>query len=317
MLLRRVLRRLAIGVPVVLGATVLNFILVNAAPGSPLNSLVDPLAGPQVRKQEAARLGLDRPLPVQYITWLLNVLHGNLGYSYENNRPVLQNILERLPATLLLAGSALLLAYILGISLGVFTALRPYGKLDAAGAVVSVLGISVPGFVLALLVIFVFALKLGWLPAGGMTTLGGEGGLADLLPHLVLPVVSLAIFDLAVVTRYTRASMLDVLTEDYIRTATGKGLTRMRVITRHALRNALTPLVTLAGLSLPSLFGGAVVIEVVFQWPGMGQLAVNSVLSRDYPTLLGLSLVFSILVVIGNLLADLAYTLLNPRLRDE
>ncbi|HEY0246688.1 MAG TPA: ABC transporter permease [Gryllotalpicola sp.] len=316
MLWRQILRRLAIGVPVVLGATILNFILVNAAPGSPLNSLVDPEAGPAVRKQMAERLGLDRPLPVQYGSWLWNALHGNLGFSYENNRPVLDNILERLPATLLLAGTAMVLAYLVGIAIGVVAALRPYGRIDAASSVVGVLGISIPSFILGLLLIYVFALKLHILPAGGMQTLGATGN-GGLLQHLVLPVVSLAIFDLAIVTRYTRASMLEVLTEDFIRTANGKGLSALRVVVRHALRNALTPLVTLAGLSLPSLFGGAVVVEVVFQWPGMGQLAVNSVLARDYPTLLGLSLVFSVLVVVGNLIADICYTLLNPKVRDE
>jgi peptide/nickel transport system permease protein len=317
MLGRRILTRLAIGIPIVLGTTVLNFLLVNAAPGSPLNALVDPTAGASVRAAMAKQLGLNRPLVVQYFDWLGHVLTGNLGYSYATGQPVLDVIGQRITATLLLAGTAFVIAYIIGIALGILAALRPQGLVDGASSAIGVIGISIPSFILGLFLIWLFALKLDILPAGGMSIPGLPQTFGDLVQHLVLPVVSLALFDLAVVMRYTRASMLDVLNEDFIRTATGKGLRRSRVILVHALRNALNPLITLGGLSVPSLIGGAVVIEVVFQWPGMGQLVVNSVQARDYPTLLGISLVTAVLVVVGNLLADVLYTVANPRTRIE
>jgi peptide/nickel transport system permease protein len=317
MLGRRILTRLAIGIPVVLGTTVLNFLLVNAAPGSPLNALVDPTAGASVRAAMARQLGLNRPLPVQYVDWLGHVLTGNLGYSYATGQSVLDVIGQRITATLLLAGAAFVIAYVIGIGLGVLAALRPHGIVDGVSSAVGVIGISIPSFILGLVLIWLFALKLAILPAGGMAIPGLPQTFGGLVQHLVLPVVALALFDLAVVMRYTRASMLDVLNEDFIRTATGKGLRRSRVILVHALRNALNPLITLGGLSVPSLFGGAVVIEVVFQWPGMGQLVVNSVQARDYPMLLGISLVTAVLVVAGNLLADILYTVANPRTRIE
>jgi peptide/nickel transport system permease protein len=317
MLGRRILTRLAIGIPVVLGTTVLNFLLVNAAPGSPLNALVDPTAGASVRAAMARQLGLNRPLPVQYVDWLGHVLTGNLGYSYATGQSVLDVIGQRITATLLLAGTAFVIAYVIGIGLGVLAALRPHGIVDGVSSAVGVIGISIPSFILGLVLIWLFALKLAILPAGGMAIPGLPQTFGGLVQHLVLPVVALALFDLAVVMRYTRASMLDVLNEDFIRTATGKGLRRSRVILVHALRNALNPLITLGGLSVPSLFGGAVVIEVVFQWPGMGQLVVNSVQARDYPMLLGISLVTAVLVVAGNLLADILYTVANPRTRIE
>lgn len=310
---RAIGRRLAIGVPVVIGTTAVNFILLNAAPGSPLNSLVDPMAGPEVREAMERDLGLDQPLAVQYFHWLGHALRGDLGYSYSTYRPVAEVIGERIFATTVLVGSAFVVAYLIGILLGTLAALRPYSKFDVGSSVVGVLGISTPSFIFGLVLIYVFALELDLFPVGNMTGLDAGTNFGDLAAHLVLPVIALAVFDAAVVMRYTRASMLEVMNEDYVRTAVGKGLRGRRVVGRHALPNALSPVITLAGMSLPSLFGGAVVVEVVFQWPGMGQLAVNSVLARDYPTLLGLSLIFSVLVIVGNLIADVLYAIANPR----
>lgn len=312
-LARRILNRLGIGVLVILCVSIINFFLLNAAPGSPVNTLVNPLAGPAVRHQVEVQLGLNKPLPVQYLKWLQQALHGNLGYSYVTNQPVTEVIGSHMAATAELVVPAFIIAYALGILLGVLSALRPYSKIDVSATFSGILGISIPGFILGLIAIYVFALKLHWFPTGGQLTAGASFSLPNLVSHMVLPVLSLAVFDLAMVTRYTRSSMLEVMTQDYIRTAVGKGLPHRVVIIRHALRNALGPLVTLAGLSLPRLISGAVVIEVVFQWPGLGQLAINSVLARDYPTLLGLNLIFTLLVIVGNLIADILYTVINPR----
>jgi peptide/nickel transport system permease protein len=312
-LARRILNRLGIGVLVILGVSIINFALLNAAPGSPVNTLVNPLAGPSVRHQVEVQLGLNKPLPVQYLKWLQEALHGNLGYSYVTNQPVTEVIGSHIAATAELVVPAFIIAYAIGILLGVLSALRPYSKVDVSATFSGILGISIPGFILGLIGIYIFALKLRWFPTGGQLTAGTSFSLPSLISHMVLPVLSLAVFDLAMVTRYTRSSMLEVMTQDYVRTAVGKGLPHRVVIIRHALRNALGPLVTLAGLSLPRLIGGAVVIEVVFQWPGLGQLAINSVLARDYPTLLGLNLIFTLLVIIGNLISDILYTVINPR----
>jgi peptide/nickel transport system permease protein len=312
-LARRILNRLGIGILVLLGVSIINFALLNAAPGSPVNTLVNPLAGPGVRHQVEVELGLNKPLPVQYLTWLQEALHGNLGYSYVTNQPVTEVIASHIGATAELVVPAFIIAYALGILLGVLSSLRPYSKIDVSATFAGILGISIPGFILGLIAIYVFALRLHWFPTGGQLTAGVPFSLPDLISHMVLPVFSLAVFDLAVVTRYTRSGMLEVLTQDYVRTAVGKGLPHRVVIVRHALRNALGPLVTLGGLSLPRLIGGAVVIEVVFQWPGMGQLAINSVLARDYPVLLGLNLIFAFLVIVGNLIADILYTVIDPR----
>ncbi|MGH2383432.1 MAG: ABC transporter permease [Candidatus Limnocylindria bacterium] len=312
---RYVLRRLAIAIPVLLGVTIINFALLSAAPGSAIDALVDPLAGPEVRRALEARLGLDQPFHIQYLAWLQQLLQGNLGYSYADFRPVAVKIGERILPTAALVGTAFVLAYAAGIALGVISALRPYSRLDFFATFAGILGVSVPGFFLGLSAIYLFSLKLPIFPTGGMLTTGADFTIPDLLAHLVLPVAALMLFDMASLVRYTRASMLEVMDLDYVRTASSKGLPHRLVVIRHALRNALNPIITLIGLSLPRLFGGAVVIESVFQWPGMGRLAIDSILGRDYPTLMGLNLIIALLVVLGSLLADLLYSVADPRVR--
>ncbi len=312
---RYILRRLLIALPVLLGVTVINYALLNAAPGSVIDALVDPLAGPAVRAQLTQQLGLDQPGYVRYVAWLGQLLHGNLGYSYVDYRPVAEKIGERILPTASLVGVGFVLAYVIGITLGVISAVRPYGKTDFAATFVGILGISVPGFFVGLAAIYVFSLKMSLLPSSGMLTTGRAFSPADFVAHLILPAFALMLFDTASLVRYTRASMLEVMGQDYIRTATGKGLKRRVVIVRHALRNALNPLITLVGLSLPRLLGGAVIIETVFQWPGMGRLAVDSILQRDYPVLMGINLMIAILVIAGSLIADLLYSIADPRIR--
>lgn len=313
--LRLMARRILIAVPIIFGVTIINFGLLSAAPGSPVDALVNPLAGAEVRHQQEIQLGLDKPVYLQYLHWLVQALHGNLGYSYQNFQPVTSVIADHVAPTAVLVGTAFVIAFLIGIAIGVLSSVRQYSIADMMTTFTSVLGISTPGFFLGLVLIYVFSLKLGLFPTGGMLTTGAGFSLGDLVWHMVLPVVALVVFDLAGVARYARAGMLEVLSRDYIRTANGKGLSSRLVLFRHALRNGLTPVVTLAGVSLPRLFGGAVVIEVIFQWQGIGQLTLSSILSRDYPTLMGINLVFAILVIVGSLAADLLYAVINPRVR--
>ena len=277
--------------------------------------LSDPTVGREQALQMARTLGLDRPLHRQYLTWAGNVLQGRLGISFAANRPVTTVIAERLPATLLLSGAGLSIAIALAILLGVAAAVRRGSWLDHAVTGVSMLGLSVPTFWLGIMLILLFSVRLRWLPAGGMLTVGGGGGLGDRLAHLALPALVVSVFILAQLTRYVRASLIDVLREDYVRTAWAKGLTRRRVLYRHALRNALLPLVTVVGMSLPQLVAGAAITETVFSWPGMGRLAIEAAAQRDYPLIMGVTLLVSTLVVLSSLLTDLAYVRLDPRVR--
>jgi peptide/nickel transport system permease protein len=311
-----VLRRLATALPILLGVTLVTYVLVNAAPGNPVDALIDPAAGEQVREAKRVELGLDQPVWVRYGLWLEEVVRGNLGYSYADYRPVAEKIADRIGPTTLLATAALVIAYVVGLFFGIVSALRPYSKIDIGASVLGMLGISIPSFFAGLALIWLFALRLRILPAGGMLTTGSALAPIDLLQHLLLPAFTLSLFDLALVVRYTRASMLEVLDQDYVRTAHSKGLSRRAVLITHALRNALNPLITQLGLALPRTLGGAVVIETVFQWPGLGNLAIQAILQRDYPVIMGLNLLVAILVLVGSLLADLLYALADPRIRN-
>ena len=312
---RFVLRRLAVAVPVVLGVTLINYLLINLAPGSPVDALVDPLAGPEAREAKRRELGLDQPIYVRYGLWLVEVARGNLGYSYADYRPVAQKLAERIAPTAALAGSAFLIAYLVAIALGVVSALRPYSGVDFLATFAGILGVSVPSFFFGLGAIYLLSLKVPVFPTGGMLATGQPFTVPDFLAHLALPALTLALFDLGSLVRYTRASMLEVLNQDYIRTARAKGLSERQVVFGHALRNALNPLITQVGLALPRLLGGAVVIETVFQWPGMGRLAIQAILQRDYPVLMGLNLMIALLVIAGSLLADVLYSVADPRIR--
>jgi len=308
-------RRLAQMVPQLLILFTISFALIHLTPGT--TGAINPESG-SAQNLEALRagLGLDRPLPVQYADWLGHMLRLDFGQSYLDGQPVLAKILERLPATLLLTGTALLVSIALAIPLGVLSAMRRNTWLDYQITVFAFLGISVPAFWAGIVAIIVFGVLLRWLPVQGMRSIDG-GGPLDVLQHLLLPAVVLALEGTAALTRYIRSSMTDVLGEDYIRTAWAKGLRERSVISRHAIRNALLPAVTIVGLRLPILVGGAVLIETVFAWPGIGRLGFESVSQRDYPVILGLLVFTGILTIVGNLLADIAYAVIDPRVRLE
>ena len=313
-----VLRRLAAMIPLLLGITVVLFGVIQAAPGGPEGALLSSgrLVDPAVLAAYRERLGVDRPVPVQYARWLAGAVQGDLGMSFSTARPVSEMIVERLPATLALMGSSFLLAAVLALAVGVLSALRQYSAWDHLATGLSFLGIAMPVFWLALILQLVFGVWLGWLPVAGTQTVGASS-LADRLAHLVLPAVVLSFRYVAGWSRYLRSSLLEALHADYVRTARAKGLPERTVVATHALRNALGPVVSVMALDLAGLFSGAVITETVFAWPGIGRMFVQAMFSRDYPLLMGILLLGSVMVVLFNLVADVVYGLLDPRVRYE
>ena len=323
------LRRLVQAVPIVLGIATLVFFLLALAPGDAVSFLVSPNITPEALEQIRRNMGLDQPVHIRYLRWMGSMLTGDFGISLTRNEPVRDIILAILPNTLTLSLSAILLAFAGGILIGVFQAVRHNRLADSALSVIGLFFYSMPSFWLALMLILVFSLGARnlwewpiWFPASGMTSVDypfmspGEQ-IRDRLAHLVLPSLSLALVLAAGIARYMRSSMLEVIRQDYVRTARSKGLSEFRVIARHALPNGLIPIVTLLGLYLPTFFSGAVLIETVFAWPGMGRLVVDAIFQRDYPVVMAGTFIFAVLVVIGNLVADALYAIVDPRIRYE
>jgi len=310
-------RRLLLLVPVLLGVSIVVFMVLHLSPGDPAEIML----GSQATQEDLARLrrelGLTEPLPVQYLRWMGHVLRGDLGRSLWMKRPVLDEVLHRFQATLILTGSGLLLSTVGGIALGVASAVRPHSLLDRTSAVTSLFGASMPVFWLGIVLMVVFSLWLGWLPASGMWAPYGGGDLRDLAAHLVLPALTLAAASMTIIARLTRSTMLDVLGQDYIRTARAKGLIEGRVVIRHGLKNALIPIVTVVGVQAGYLLGGAVLTETVFAWPGVGLLMVQGILARDFPLVQGCVLVIALSFVLINLAVDLLYVYFDPRIYYE
>ncbi len=313
------LRRLLLSIPVLLGITIATYAIINFAPGDPVSAMISPEAasslGPDWVAQQRAALGLDKPLPVRYGLWLKEVVSGNLGFSLRDRQPIKQKVIERLWPTLKLMGTSLLIAIAIAIPLGILSAIKQYSFLDYLATVSGFAAISIPSFFLSLTAIYVFSLKLGWLPSSGMNTVGAASSFGDSTKHLLLPALVLGLGEAAPLIRYTRSSMLEVIRQDYVTTARAKGLNERAVIWRHALRNALIPLVTVIALNLPRLLGGAVVIEAVFAWPGMGTLAITAVQGRDYPVIMAINLITAVMILTSNLLADLIYAVIDPRIK--
>ena len=314
-----VLKRVAGAIPLILIITIITFVIVRLAPGDPTKMFISPNTRPEDRERIKANLGLDKPLYIQYGIWLKNfILKGDLGYSLINGRPVLDSIMERVPATLLLMGISYLLSIIIALPLGIYSAVKPYSTFEYIFTFFSFLGLSMPPFWLALMVIWLFSLKFPIFPPMGMNMLVDApfwDSVKDLSWHLVLPVFVLTVRNLASWNRYIRASLIEVMGEDYIRTAKSKGLTEMKVLTVHALRNALLPFITVVALSIPEILAGAFIVEQIFAWPGMGRLGMEAVFHRDYTLLMGDILISSFLVVFANILADICYGIADPRIR--
>jgi peptide/nickel transport system permease protein len=316
-----ILRRLALMLPLILGVSFLTFAIINLMPGSPVTLLrSDPRIRPEAREALILQLGLDQPWPVRYAEWLGGMARGDMGLSMYNRAPVADRIWNVLPNTLLLTSSALVVALLIAVPLGVYAAVRHRTWFDHLATTSAVALYAMPTFLLALLLVIVFALKFNdWgfpsLPVGGMSNPRGDGGLGERLTYLLLPTLSLALIQIGGWSSYIRSSMLEMMGQDFVRTARAKGLASQLVIYRHAFRNAFLPLVTLVGLSIPSLFGGAVVIESIFAWNGLGRLTLEAVDRRDYTLIMGTTVMFAALTMLSNLLADVMYAVLDPRIR--
>lgn len=320
-MLRYIIRRLLISIPVFFGITAIAFAALAAAPGDPIYAMVDPQALQQMSPEAIDNLrreyGLDQPAPIRYVKWVRELASGNLGYSISSRRSIEDELTSRLGATLQLMGAALTIGLVLGIPLGMISAVKKYSKLDYALTFWAFGMIATPPFFLGLILIYLFGVHFNWLPTGGRSTLGEDPNLADTLRHMVMPASVLGLGFAAPIMRYVRSSMLEVLRQDYLTTARAKGLAEQFVLLRHAARNGILPVVTVIGLHLPELVAGAVITEQVFQWPGMGQMAVKAATSRDPSLMQGVVLVVGVAVLLSNLVVDIVYTILDPRIRYE
>jgi peptide/nickel transport system permease protein len=322
-MVRYIAKRVLFMVPLLFGITVICFTVMHLAPGSPtdLQTQMNPRASVEMKERLRAMYDLDRPLHEQYIRWVGKLAVLDLGISFSTDRrPVADKIRERLPITILLNVLSLILILVVAIPLGVLSAVRQDSLFDRVAGVIVFIGFAVPTFWLALLLMILFGVQLGWLPISGIRSLNAEylpPGMAfwDLIRHLILPVLLAAFGGLAGLSRYMRANMLEVIRQDYIMTARAKGLSERVVIYRHALRNALLPVITILGLSVPGLIGGSVIFETIFAIPGMGQLFYMAVMARDYPVVMGILFSGAVLTLLGNLLADVSYALADPRIR--
>ncbi|MBI5701591.1 ABC transporter permease [Candidatus Saganbacteria bacterium] len=299
-MIKYIIKRLFQLIPLLIGISFVSFFVMHLAPGDPTSLFVDPNINPQELARIRANFGLDQPIHVQYMKWLWNALHLNFGTSYLTGQPVINEIAERLPNTLILMSLSFLLTLLITIPIGVISAVKKGSAFDNFFTIFSFAGMAIPSFWLGLVLMLIFSVKLHILPAVG---------------NIVLPLITMTIGSLAGLTRYQRASMLEVLNQDFVRTARAKGLPERVVIFKHALRNALIPIVTILGLSLPDLFSGAFIIETIFAWPGMGRLGVAAIFSRNYPLIMGIVMFSALLIVLGNLLADVGYALVDPRIR--
>ena len=309
-----IIKRILIAIPVLIGITVIDYAIMCLA-GSPLEMLQGPRISEAAVQAEEIALGLDQPIYIQYFVWLKQLLQGNMGFSMKSYQPVSQMIAEHLGPTLLLMGVSMIVGLLIAVPAGIFSAVKQYSKGDYMVVTASFLGSSVPGFFLSMILVYVFTVKLGLLPSSGMITLGTDGGAADIAKHMVMPVLVLAFSIAGTNIRYIRSAVLEILQQDYLRTARSKGIGHFLVINKHALRNALIPIVTVIGMQIPMLFGGQVIIEQIFSWPGLGLMTMSAINSRDYPVIMGVCLLSAIVVLVANLVTDILYALVDPTIQ--
>ncbi|CAG7653736.1 ABC transporter permease [Paenibacillus allorhizosphaerae] len=313
-MVRYVLRRLLNAIPILIGITIMSFAIIHMAPGSPLSSFIEDPTIKAIDKENMIKsYGLDQPLYIQYWKWVSGMVQGDFGTSFLKNQPVADLLWDRLPNTLLLTVTSFIVAMLIAIPLGILCAVKVNSRLDQVVSALTFVGISIPGFWLGLLLIMFFAVRLGWVPSGGLQSINGPFSLMDRVSHLILPVFTIACSEVAVWIRYVRSSMLEVIHQDYMRTAKAKGLHDGRVLTIHGLRNALIPLATLFGLSLPGFFSGSVIVETIFSIPGTGRLFTEAAFQRDYPVIFAITTLVAFLYVLGSILADVSYAMLDPR----
>lgn len=306
-----IVRRILIAIPTLIGITLIDYAIMCFA-GSPLEMLQGARISREAVAVREAALGLDKPFYIQYFIWLLQLLQGNMGYSVKSYEAVSAMIGSRIGPTLLLMGASMAVSLILSVPAGIYSAVHQYSKGDYAVVAASFLGSSIPGFFLSLLLVYVFTVNLGVLPSGGMTTLGAAGGAGDVALHMIMPVMVLSLSMAGSNIRYIRSAVLEILQQDYLRTARAKGIGRRKVIYKHALKNALIPIVTVIGMQIPVLFGGAVIVEQLFSWPGLGLMTMSAILNRDYPVIMGVCLLSAVVVLLANLVTDILYAVVNP-----
>ena len=313
---RYILKRLLYAIPVFLGITFVIYTLINLAPGGPL-SVLAASGEMSLSDLEALKIsmGLDKPIVIRYFIWLGDLLHGDFGISYRTSQEVSLMISQRIMPSLMLTGTGILAAMLVGVPLGIISAYKPNSVWDHISTFISFIGASVPNFFLSLLLIYVLAVKLKWFPTSGMQSSGMSGNLLDLLHHLALPAFVCGIQPIGNYIKQTRSSVLEVLNEEYIKTASSKGLTNVVIVLKHAFRNELIPIVTTISLSIPFLIGGAVVTEQIFAWPGIGSLMITAITSRDYPVIMGVAVLICGVVLVANLILDLIYAALDPRIK--
>lgn len=304
-MLKYIIRKLISMIPVLIGLTIIIFLILHLSPGDPVDLIVGPNATPEVYENIRRDLGLDKPLITQYFVFVGNLLRGDFGNSILQRRPVLDMIIQRLPVTLEVGAWALLLSFLIAIPTGIIAAVNRNSTIDYAAMIFALIGISMPTFFLGLLLLYFFAFRLGWFPVSGYGT----------WKHLVLPVIAIGVTDAAVTARMVRSSMLEVIGQDYVRTARAKGLSENKVINKHALKNALIPIITLLGMRIGWIIGGSVILEIVFNRPGIGRLMVDAIFSRDYPVVQGSMLLLTASILFGNLIADILYAVADPRIK--
>ncbi|MCZ0701640.1 peptide/nickel transport system permease protein [Natronobacillus azotifigens] len=315
-----IIRRILVFIPMLFALTVMVFALAQAAPGDPFTGrMLDPTVNPEVYQQQREALGLNDPYPVQYMNWMKNILQGDFGNSiYYNGRSVLELISQRFANTLYLGLFSLTITLVVSIPIGIYSAKKPYSILDYATTGFGFLGLAIPNFFFGLIAIYIFAIHFGWFPSQGTVSSNDVTGFAELidrLHHLVLPGITLGLAGTATYMRYMRSEVLDVLGSDYIRTAKAKGMSSNNVLYKHTLRNALIPIITLMGIEFGVLVSGAVITEQVFNFPGLGTLFLQSITNRDYPVIMSINLLFGVFILVGNLLADIFYCVVDPRIR--
>ncbi len=315
--MRYIVKRLLISIPLLLGITFISFGIMKLAPGDPATMFLDPHMSLADMAQVRHNLGLDRPVHVQYFFWLKSILSGDMGYSTLSGKPVFLAIVERLPATLLLSVTSLILILVITFPLGLISGAKKGGRFDHWVTILSFIGLSLPTFWVGLVLILTFSLKLGLFPTAGFADPGLSGWqqLLSILHHMALPLITIMVGGIAGLTRYHRFGIISILSQDYIKAARARGISNRLILYKHAFKNAALPIITILGLELPGLISGSFIIEYIFSWPGMGQLGIASVFARDYPILMGTILFSAILIILGSLIADVAYAVVDPRIR--
>ena len=309
-----IVKRILIALPVLLGITIIDYVIMSLA-GSPLEILQGPRFSEAAIEAKSIAFGLDQPLYIQYFVWLKEMIQGNMGYSIKSYQPVSIIIGSHVGSTLLLMGTSLIISFIISIPAGIYSAVHRYTKRDYAVVTASFLGSSIPSFFLSLILIYFFTVRLGWLPSSGMTTTGETSNIMDVIKHMIMPVSVLVVSLAGTNIRYIRSAVLEILQQDYLRTARAKGIGHFRTINKHALRNALLPIITVIGMEIPMLFGGAVIVEQIFSWPGLGLITMNAIINRDYPVIMGVCLLTGVVVLIVNLLTDILYAFADPTIQ--